>query len=94
MTSLATYTYVSNESIDGQLKVIYKLMINDNYNGASKTIKSIISNINFAYIYKCNKKLLSNIIDESYRALIDMTFKRYENAHDRIRNMHYMIQEN
>ena len=85
------YTYVSNEIIDGQLRVVYMLLKKEEYNLVSKVINDIINNIRFAYISDTNKKTLGFLIDESYKALVDLAFKRYRNVHDKVRNMHFAL---
>lgn len=85
------YTYVSKETIDGQLRIVYMLMRNKNYKGACNTIHNLIHDIHCAVIYDCEKEILSNIVSESYRSLIDIAFKRYNAVNNRIIDMHYMV---
>ena len=92
MNSLVNkYTYVSKDTIDGQLRIVYMLMNNKNYKGACNTISNLIHNIHCAVICECEKEILSNIVNESYRSLVDIAFKRYNSVNNRIVDMHYMV---
>ena len=89
-----SYTYVSKESVDGQLRIINMLLDDKNYKGVCKTLGTLISNINNAVIYECDKDTLFHIVDEAFRSQVDMAFKRYNQVHDRVRDMHYMVNTN
>ncbi len=91
MPIINTYTYISDEIIHGQMRVVSVLMNNKEYTNAKKILNDILSSTRCAYINDCNKKRLSNIIDETYRTLLDMAFRRYYDAHNRVKDMLWKI---
>lgn len=91
MTITNTFTYLSDEIIYGQMRVVSMLLRDKKYYNAQKVLNDIISSTRCAYIVECDKCRLSYIIDESYRTLIDMAFKRYIDAHSRVKNMLWKI---
>lgn len=91
MTITNTFTCLSDEIIYGQMKVASLLLRDKNYYNAKKVLNDIITSTRCAYIIECDKCRLSFIIDETYRILIDMAFKRYSDAHNRVKNMLWKI---
>ncbi len=88
---MANYTCITNEILHGQMRVVSSLFMEKKYMPAKKVLNDILSSIRHAYIIECDKNRLSNIIDETYRTLIDIAFRRYNDAHNRVKDMLWKI---
>lgn len=91
MTIINTYSCITNELIYGQMRVVSKLFNEKRYFPAKKILNELLSNIRCAYIIEYDKNRLSCIIDETYRTLVDMAFRRYSDAHNRVKDMLWKI---
>lgn len=86
-----TFTYVSREIIDGQLSVAQKLMRDRRYDLAAKVLNDIVRSIRNAYIVRCDKTVLDNVLEEVYRTLLDIAFKRHHDAFFRIKEVQTLL---
>lgn len=91
MARTGTYNNTCYAIIDGQLMVVYRLMKNGRYDAACNVLNDIVRNIRYTKKGKYDIAILSRIVDESYRALVDIAMGRYEGAHHKVRNMHYSL---
>lgn len=86
--TMATYMVITSDTLDGQLKTANKFIKEHNYGLAARVLNDVIKNIRCADVVQCNKDLLDHTVEGCYRALLDIAFKRYNGAQNRVHNMH------
>jgi len=80
---------INAEFIDGCLWNIYKMISADHIPGAMVLTRRTLRILSATPSY--SPAMSSACIDLLYRVLLDLTFKRPGDAHNRIRNFHYRM---
>jgi hypothetical protein len=77
--------------IDNNLKLIYSLINKGDPNDAIKVINETMMKIKCAREYRCSPKFIDYIMTQMYLMLTDISFRRIDNLHCRVRDVHYSI---
>lgn len=86
-----TFTMISYGIIDCRLKGIYKNLNKGKNERAAEIINDTIRSIKGAKESECDPKFVDYVLCQLYMMLLDIGFKRPQEAHVRLRNMHYEI---
>ena len=78
---------LSREGLARQILVTHTLLDNQNYKMAAKELNDIVRNIRKHEISDCDKGFMHSMVDYSFRTLIDISFKRYDEAIQRTTTM-------
>jgi hypothetical protein len=82
--------YMNEAVVDCRLRGIYRQLKRNAYNKAMNNVISIISDFRKADI-DMDKNLAEHVMTELLRIRIAMAFKRYQDAHNRVRDLHYKL---
>lgn len=82
--------YMDDAIIDCRLRGIYRRLSRGESVRAAKLIKDTLNNMRMRP-FDVDKFMYNAIYDTFYMALIDIAMKRFDSAHNRIRDLHYMI---
>jgi hypothetical protein len=88
---LSYITYVSVWVIDSRLRGIYRAMQNHYYDKADYLIRDILDVIYNAAEVDIESIMLHTIMCNLHMALVELELKRYEQAHNIIRDLHYYV---
>lgn len=83
--------YINYATIDCRIKKLYKLINSVQYDQFHASLMETIYEFKNAKEIEGDPKFISGIIDQLSRALVDISFKKYSVAHERIRDIHYSI---
>lgn len=81
--------YMNTGILDARIVGIYRHMLRMNYPLVKEMLNDTIYILNTAELE--DKKLANMFIPYLYRALVELSLKRYQNAHSFIREIHYTI---
>jgi hypothetical protein len=82
---------VSDAIIDCRVRGLYNLLRKGKYYHTRLLLNDTIRELQTADEYECDPAFLQHVVDEMYRALVDMSFRKYMSVHNRLRDLHYEI---
>lgn len=82
--------YMNDAIIDCRLRGIYKRLYRGDNVRAAKLIKDTLQNMRVRP-FDVDKYMYNAVYDTFYLCLIDIAMKRFDSAHNRIRDLHYTI---
>jgi hypothetical protein len=89
---MARLAYVDDVLVCCRLRGIYSAMRNENYRRAKVLLNDMLANMRRADICM-TKHEYSTTMDAFYNALGHLAMKRYNNAHDNIRDLFYSLKK-
>jgi len=90
---MSKLVYVNELIVDCRLRGIYCQIRHQKYQKAKDLISQMIMYLKNIDV-NIEKELYNEIIEEFYHMSVEMAFKKYNNVHDRVRNLHYKIRYN
>lgn len=88
------FVYIDEYIVDCRLHGIYKQIVNANYKKAYFNIIDMLINLNNHEIVNIENKFYNKIIDTFFHMRVEMSIKKYEAVHNRVRDLHYKIINN
>ena len=87
-------TQVDDCDLDTMLKNIHSALVGQDFNRASICIRECIDVLSNKDGILVSREFADYMVTELYRCLVDIAMKRYNLAHNRIRDLHYSIMAN
>ena len=85
-------TYVHDAVLDCRMRGIYSLLAKQQYKTAAHVINDTINLVRGPTPHLASP-VATSVFNHLCKALLDIAFKRYHNAHDEIRKVHYMLDQ-
>ena len=88
-----SFTMISYGILDCRFTGLYKMLQRGQYQKMINVINETLYSIRTAVETECTKTFMDFIISQLYLMLVDMAFRRYDNVHERIRDIHFLIMD-
>lgn len=83
--------FVDDVVVDCRLKGLYQSLLRQDYERVKFNIIDMIDHLRKAPYVDMDINVYKKIIDEFMHMRVEVAIKKYNNVHDRIRNVHYFI---
>lgn len=89
--NLVIFEYMDTTTIGCRIRGIYSLMLRGNFSKAAWNINEVIINLRRAKEIDMDSATYNKIFDEFCHMRILFATKKYNDAHNRLRDLHYML---